>query len=382
MRIRSTLVLACLWLLGCSSEANDPDYFSNPPDGGDVFADDVAPGEAGDAGLEAAPEDGSLEDAKDVSVDPTDTAVPCPSGVTCVTTFPFSDDRDTSAEPAGVLDSYACAPAIDESGPEVVYRVTVPSDGFLSAAVYEDDGVDVDVHILSALDASACVDRGDRDARADVTAGDWWVVVDTYSSGGVAKSGGFRVDIGFVEPSRGPCGMEVGEMPRVGDNGNHLAMPATGPMVMEAHLVTQEEPPPYPSTSTEELGEHYGLSQSRTGFVMHRDQDWAPLEGGSFYGCGIGSPEDFPVVHEAWYVNMYWTSSARPAKGTRMILREPGGDRAVVVAAGYETGPGDLSNIGGTAEEPHFYLGTGHKSVLTLGIAQDQSLPFGPRVCD
>ena len=108
-------------------------------------------------------------------------------------------------------------------------------------------------------------------------------------------------------------------------------------------------------------------------------EPWAPLEGGSFYGCGIGSPTLFPVEDEGWYVNMYWTSAARPARGTRMVLRD--GARAVVVAAGYETGPGDLSFIGGTPEETHFYLGTGHGSVLTLGLAADPTLPLGPRTC-
>ena len=52
-----------------------------------------------------------------------------------------------------------------------------------------------------------------------------------------------------------------------------------------------------------------------------------------------------------------------------------------MVAAGYETGPGNLDHIGGAPEEPHFYLGTGHKSTLTLGVAEDQTLPFGPRRC-
>jgi hypothetical protein len=152
--------------------------------------------------------------------------------------------------------------------------------------------------------------------------------------------------------------------------------------VKEAHLVTQEEPEPYPSTSSEELAEHYALSQERTGLVMHRAELWAPLEGGSFYGAGIGSPVRFPAVDEGWYVNMYWTPASRPPRGTRMILRKPEDPtRAVVVAAGYETGPGNLSKVGGTTEETHFYLGTAHDSVLQLGFATDQSLPFGPRRC-
>ena len=310
-----------------------------------------------------------------------DGPAPCPEGVTCVDSFPFGEDRDTSLEPPSRLEGYSCGTA-DESGPEVIYRVTVPEAGFLSAAVNEQPGVDVDVYLLAALDPATCLDRGSVHARADVEAGDYFVVVDTFVSSGTPQAGPFHVDIGFVVPSQGPCAMETGAMPRVGDGGSSLAMPATGPMVMEAHLVTQEEPPPYPTTDTEHLAEHYVLSQGRSGLVMHRTQKWAPLEGGSFYGCGIGSPTNFPVLHEAWYVNMYWTAAARPAPGARMILRDAaGGSRAVVVAAGYETGPGDLSHVGGTPEESHFYMGTTHLDPMQIGIAVDQALPLGPRVC-
>ncbi len=299
----------------------------------------------------------------------------------CVSTFPFHFDGDTSTTGTPVFNSYNCAPGTNEGGAELVFQVTVPASGFLSAAVYDGTGVDVDIHILSARNAQSCVDRGDLHASADVTPGTWFVVVDTYVSGGTPQAGAFTLDIGFLQPSAGPCAMETGVMPRVNDNGNSLPMPATGPMVLEAHLVTQEEPAPYPATATDELQAHYALSQSRTGLVMHRSQDWAPLEGGSFYGAGIGSPDLFPVEHEAWYVNMYWRSTSRPARGTRMIVREPGGNRAVVVAAGYETGPGDLSRVGGTPEETHFYMGTTHLDDMTLGIATDQTLPLGPRVC-
>jgi hypothetical protein len=215
--------------------------------------------------------------------------------------------RDTQAG-GSVLVAYACAPDTDESGPEIVYRVSVPAAGFLSAAVYDGDGVDIDVQILSALDPAACLDRGDLHAASDVAAGQYWVIADSFD--GAAQAGAYRIDIGFVVPSAGPCGMEVGEMARVGDGGVPLAMPATGPIVKEAHLVTADEPPPYPTTATEELGAHAALSQSVTGFVMHRGEVWAPLEGGDFYGAGIGDPSAFPTLHEGWYVNMYWTPAA------------------------------------------------------------------------
>ncbi len=317
----------------------------------------------------------------------TGSGTPCPSGVTCIDTFPFTDERDTSTEGTTAIATYDCAPETDEGGPEILYRVTVPSSGFLTAAVYDGDGVDIDVHILGDLDPAApagtgCVNRGDLQAFADVEAGDVWIVADTWTSSGGPQSGAYTLDVGFTPASSGPCTMATGEMPRVGDGGTHLAMPATGPVVKEAHLVTASEPAPFPATATDELAEHFELSQQATGLVMHRGELWAPLEGGDFFGAGIGDPADLPTLDEGWYVNMYWTAAARPPKGTRMILRRSDDPtRAVVVAAGYETGPSDLTRIGGTTEETHYYLGTDHDAVLELGIATDQSLPLGPRVC-
>lgn len=321
---------------------------------------------------------GPVEVEADAGVAVPDAGAPVTSDAG-ITVFPFTDTSNTATAPVGTLDHYSCAPGTNESGPERIYRVTVPAPGFLSAAVTEASGVDVDVHLLSTLDAAACLARGNFHAKADVAAGTYFVVVDTF--GGAANAGSYRLDIGFVQPSQGACGMQTGLMPRVNDNGNSLPMPATGKMAVEAHLVTKEEPPPYPTTFREHLDAHYALSQSRTGFVMHRTQDWAPLEGGTFYGAGIGSPTLFPVGDEGWYINMYWRSTARPARGTRMIARLPGTNRAVVLAAGYETGPGDLTWVGGTPEETHFYLGTGHGGVMTIGLATDQTLPLGPRAC-
>lgn len=325
-------------------------------------------------------EPGGGESVQDMPPQDTGNAV-CPTGMFCVAKFPYQHHGDTRQSSLKKWDRYSCQTSANEGGPEVVYRVDVKKAGFLSAAVFVNAGVDVDVHILSQLDAATCLSRGDKHAKADVQPGVYYVVVDTFVSGGKELSGAYRVDIGWYEPSQGPCEMQSGIMKRVNDGDRFLQMPATGPVVMEAHLVTQDEPPPYPKTSTDKLSTHYDISQHKTGFVMHRTQVWAPLEGGSFYGAGIGSPTLFPLLDESWYVNMYWRSESRPARGTRMILRIPGTSRAVVVAAGYETGPGDLNNIGGTTEETHFYLGTGHKSTLTLGIAKDQSLPFGPRIC-
>ena len=310
-----------------------------------------------------------------------DAAPSCPAGLICPTKFPFAHDGDTAKLGPSTIDSYSCKPGADESGPEQLYRVDIPEAGFLSAAVYDGDGVDVDVHLLTAPDGKACLSRGHHHAGADVKAGVHYIAVDTFTKAGKPFAGAYTVHIGFIVPSKGPCGLQTGVMKRVKDGGKHLPMPALGPIVKEAHLVTREEPPPYPSTSTEELKAHYALSQSRTKFVMHRQSKWAPLEGGSFYGAGIGSPKFLPVIDEGWYVNMYWTKAARPDRGTPMILRLASSSRAVVVSAGHETGPGNLAHIGGTPEETHFYMGTGHLSPMWIGLAKDAKLPFGPRIC-
>ncbi|MBK8937196.1 MAG: hypothetical protein IPM79_06025 [Polyangiaceae bacterium] len=378
-RLSIACVVALLSPLGCGDDS------SIQPEGGSAQGGSST----SDGGAGAAGAGGQAQGAGGSGGEPDQGgSAPCPSGVTCVTSFPFSEQRDTSAEGGTEIDAYDCSPGTNEGGPEILYRVTVPSDGFVSAAVYDDAGVDIDVHIVTTIDPLApsgdgCLSRGDLEASADVSAGDVWIVADTWvNGGGSALSGGFRIDIGFVPVSSGPCGMQTGELARVGDGGVPLAMPATGPVVKEAHLVTQAEPKPYPSTATEELAEHYALSQTQTGLVMHRSELWAPMEGGSFFGAGIGSPSEVPVVDEGWYVNMYWTPASRPPRGTRMILRRPDDPtRAVVVSAGHETGPGNLAKIGGTTEESHFYLGTEHDSALVLGFAVDQALPFGPRRC-
>ncbi|MCO4761806.1 MAG: hypothetical protein KC502_09895 [Myxococcales bacterium] len=393
-RVATVLVLGVM-ACACSTEpaapsAKDVSVDSVGADGAEAALD--AGANPADAGLDAGGADaGTSEDAasvadggmsadsgggNDATSQPT-----CPMGQICVSTFPFTHKGDTSKLPPSAIDTYSCKPSANESGSEQVYRVTLTEPGFLSVAVTDGAGVDVDAHILSAVDGKACISRGHHDANADLKAGTWYVVVDTFTDSKGSFSGAYSVDIGFMVPTKGPCGMKTGTMSRVKDGGNTLKMPATGPIVLEAHLVTAEEPPPYPATKTDKLKAHYALSQTKTGLVMYRKQNWAPLEGGSFYGAGIGSPKFLPVIDEGWYVNMYWTKADRPPRGTRMIVRLPGTSRAVVVSAGHETGPGNLKHIGGTPEETHFYLRTGHLSTMKLGIATDQTLPFGPRTC-
>ncbi|MEQ1718973.1 MAG: murein L,D-transpeptidase catalytic domain family protein [Hyphomicrobium sp.] len=108
------------------------------------------------------------------------TSTGCPAGVICVDSLPFVDDDTTSGAPS-MVDAYACAPPTDESGPEVVYQVTLEEEGLLVGSLSGlPAGVDVDVHLLQALDPDTCLDRGHWDAAALLEPGTYYVVVDSW----------------------------------------------------------------------------------------------------------------------------------------------------------------------------------------------------------
>jgi hypothetical protein len=317
--------------------------------------------------------------------------------------FPYTHQSSTAPSTRDLFDDYSCDRSKSESGPEVVYEVTLPSSGVLTAMVTDGANIDVDVHILSALNDSACLDRHDSEASAAVDAGTAFVVVDTYRSAFYGeRPGAYTVVIDFdadgagdLPPvGTGSCAMQstdqemfwsscASSMDGCFSSGGrrYLALPATGPAVKEAHLVTTADGfgSGWPSSFTQGISAHYALSASTSGYDMSRTESWAPAgEGGSQYGQG-STGNKIPVVDEAWYITMYWKQ--RPAGGTRMIVTNPANGRSVVASAGWETGPGANTSLAGVTEEIHHYLGTTHLSDLTVGFAVDQDLPLGPIVC-
>ncbi|MDP2315191.1 MAG: MYXO-CTERM sorting domain-containing protein [Pseudomonadota bacterium] len=99
-----------------------------------------------------------------------------------ITAFPYSDFRWTAGAASDAIDSYACAPDTDESGPEVLYRFQAATAGTLEVVVSDDVGVDVDVHVLTAADGAACVARDDTTLSVEVEPGEVWIAVDTWVS--------------------------------------------------------------------------------------------------------------------------------------------------------------------------------------------------------
>ncbi|MCP4805724.1 MAG: murein L,D-transpeptidase catalytic domain family protein [Proteobacteria bacterium] len=153
----------------------------------------------------------------------------CPAGVICLTDFPAAD-ANTTVGGSRDFDGYSCASDTDESGPEVVYRLTLDEPGFLSLDLRDmDSGADVDVHLLDARDADRCIDRGHWAAAAWVDAGTYWVVADSWVSGdGAEQSGGYELLFGHLTVDelrdagmeKAPAALALAALDRAWDEGH------------------------------------------------------------------------------------------------------------------------------------------------------------------
>ncbi len=113
-----------------------------------------------------------------------------------ISTFPSHHEADSTQSASDVFDSYSCAAGTGEKGPEVVYKVQVPSNGTLTAAVSDGTAVDVDVHLLKSAASNACIARGDNKVTATVAAGTYWLVVDSWSdASGISYGGKYSLDL-------------------------------------------------------------------------------------------------------------------------------------------------------------------------------------------
>ena len=120
----------------------------------------------------------------------------------CIDAFPYVAKGDTKMAPESLIDSYACASSLDESGGEVIYSFTLAAPARVTAWTEGDGGsVDVDVHILTDLAVSGstathCAARANVIAEAEMDAGEHDVVVDTY--GGDAQAGPFVLHVDAI----------------------------------------------------------------------------------------------------------------------------------------------------------------------------------------
>jgi hypothetical protein len=113
-----------------------------------------------------------------------------------IAAFPYTDQGWTAGAASDAFDVYSCSDA-DESGPEVLYRVDLPAAGTLTAVVSDADGVDIDVQVLTAADADACIGRDDTEVSVHVDAGIVWLSLDTYV-GSHEESGPYLLTVDFT----------------------------------------------------------------------------------------------------------------------------------------------------------------------------------------
>jgi hypothetical protein len=396
--VKRALLFPILLFCACGDETG------SPPDSEPATADAGGGADTGiDAGfaLPDAAEDGGIASA-DAAADGGTCAEGSRACPIQIVGFPFTDDRDTRSAPSDAIDAYSCAASTDESGGEFFYAFTLTAPARITATVDDSPGdeVDVDLHVSSSTDAASCFDRGNVTVAVELDPGSYLIVADTWvDDTGRVLAGPYHLEVRAESLTAGSCATQSVDLkmfwtscaagidcyeaqdPGDGQTYRYLRTPSSGPVVREAHLVTVAEtfPNDWPTSFTDQIQRHYQISEAATGYAMQRNEPWAPAgEGGSMFGQGaIGSK--LPVVDEAWYINMYWRN--RPAPGTRMIVRNTTNGRAVVAAAGYETGPGSNTAIGGVTEEIHHYLGTTHRSTLEVGFAADTTLPLGPIRC-
>jgi hypothetical protein len=186
----------------------DEEDATTDPGGDDSTTTDSGGGDDGGTGDDSGGDDGggSGGDAGDGGGDDGTEPDPCPANMVCVDAFPFEEANNTSSAASDSFDAYGCAPDTNESGPEVIYRVDLAEDGFLAVDLPEmADGADVDVHILGSLDPDDCLDRGHWRSGAWLPAGRYYVVADTWvSGGGTEYDGAYTLTMGHTSAATLP----------------------------------------------------------------------------------------------------------------------------------------------------------------------------------
>jgi mannan endo-1,4-beta-mannosidase len=189
-----------------------------------------------------------------------------------------------------------------------------------------------------------------------------------------------------------------------------VQLPASGAFVVESHLATKDDV--FPQTggrSGDRLFPKPTFRVGRLGMVgsdeliqPHLDRElqeyrkffpatafadlfdskyvkeWTPAEGGKPGQGSVGNTRP-SVAEEIWLANMFWSGKGKPKPGTRFLMSANG--KHVVVAMGYETGPGGTNYLGGAQGAVFKALGLENGGLAEIACLKDQTLPFGPVDC-
>jgi|GEM_PF-1257950 len=122
----------------------------------------------------------------------------CSTPIT-INSFPYQDTKNTENSECKQYNYYSCASSTNEKGPEYIYKFEIKSRGEIQASVTSGTGVDIDIHLLSALDANKCIIRNDKSFKIKLETGIYYLVADTYvSSSGIIYDGTYTLNVDFI----------------------------------------------------------------------------------------------------------------------------------------------------------------------------------------
>ncbi len=124
-----------------------------------------------------------------------------------VDALPFTHHANTDAAPDDAIEVYdGCGSTADESGPEQYYTLVVSEPTPIRAMLFDREGVDVDLHLLSGgTTGAACKARHDRLIERTLPAGAHTFVVDSFVASGKAQSGEYMLAITRCAPTDAAC---------------------------------------------------------------------------------------------------------------------------------------------------------------------------------
>lgn len=174
-----------------------------------------------------------------------------------------------------------------------------------------------------------------------------------------------------------------------------VTFPVKGLMVTESHYATTEDKFAdsrlFPVSSVEGVEAHMDRSCAliQKSFPKAKCADiytasytkvWTPPENGKAGQGARGDNRPTPE-QELWQGNMMFKWASMPKPGEKWLIRN--GDKTVVLSMGFEQGPGSEEWLGGVVPEVHWYLGSNNETqVEMMGPLKDQSVPYGPIVCE
>ena len=167
----------------------------------------------------------------------------------------YRDHRDTREATSRRFDQYP-PNELNESGPEFVYRFDLAErcqvDAWIDAP--EPEGTDVDVHLLASLEPLQLIERGHHSAAAVLDPGRYFLVLDTYATGGGPLAGPYSL---HVQVRRWADGTPEDPIALGGQAGRPLELPFAYADARDTNDALSDRFDEYPPNGADESGPEF-----------------------------------------------------------------------------------------------------------------------------